>query len=491
MHFGYSWVFVEKEVILSKKKSLVYLTLSLIFFLVLSGCSMKSKTQQPENLQKGWIKMYSGVAFVNSITQTEDGGYIIAGDTSIHATGDGGVGETEPTAGFGGLLAADIFVMKINSDGREEWIKVLGGNLFDGSSIAIQTNDGGCIVAGESFSFSNGYYGVIVAKLDKNGNKQWVKLLCDYKDRYPQNMGYFSFRQTSDGGFIVLDRSLIIKLDSKANLEWATHMVNSTSVCESREGGYVCVGMSSLSFGMNVGGILILKLDKDGNKQWAKMIWGIEGSYDYIARSVENTDDGGYIIVGRRSVAHSPDQDNAIIIKINKDGQKEWARVLSKSTKDYSGAYSILQTNSGYLIGGTESNDFGNKHDAFILKIDRAGNEQWAKRFYGEEWDDEYNTSLICETKDNCLLATISPSYRSKYKSICYSGIIKINSNGDLGLSCDYFREYEISMKNIETTVRDVTESIGVKERWSVKIENINPTFTSKDVQATTICDGK
>lgn len=454
---------------------------------------MKSKTQQSEHIQRGWIRMYSGVAFVNSITQTEDGGYIVAGDTAIHATDEGGVRETEPTAGFGGLLASDIFVMKINSDGKEEWTKILGGNLFDGSSIAIQTNDGGYVVAGESFSFSNGYYGVIVAKLDKNGSIEWAKLLCDYTNRYPHNLGPFSFRQTSDGGYIVLNSTFIAKLDSKANLEWANHLqdVTLTSVCELKEGGYVCVGSSSFGFGANKRGILVLKLDKKGRNEWAKMIWGAKGNYDYTARFVESSDDGGCIIVGKKFKYVSIDQGEALIIKIDKNGYEEWTKVFSKEISGYAEADFVVRVNDMYIIGGSGSNNIKYKFDAFILGIDKAGNKKWAKIFYGEKWDCGYSMSSICKTQDDCIVATISPSWWSIYKSTYYIGVIKINLDGNLGVDCNYFGEYKISMNDEDIIVKNVTIDFGTSEGWSIKVANVKLDTAIKEISTITICDGR
>jgi hypothetical protein len=77
----------------------------------------------------------------NSVQQTSDGGYVVAGYTKSI---DGDV--------IGANTTWDYWVVKLNNIGSIEWQKSLGGNsIEEGNSIQV-TRDGGYIVAGTAYS---------------------------------------------------------------------------------------------------------------------------------------------------------------------------------------------------------------------------------------------------------------------------------------------------------------------------------------------------
>jgi len=94
----------------------------------------------------------------NSLIQTSDGGYAIAGTTSSFGAGE-----------------ADVYVVKLDANGNLQWTKTIGGESDDRGFSLIQTSDGGYAIAGATNSFSAG--GVYVVKLDANGNLQWTKTI--------------------------------------------------------------------------------------------------------------------------------------------------------------------------------------------------------------------------------------------------------------------------------------------------------------------------
>ena len=106
------------------------------------------------NLQ--WTKTIGGESddWGNSLIQTSDGGYAVAGVTKSF-----GVGE------------ADVYVVKLDANGKPQWTKTIGAkskNLI--KSSIIQTSDGSYVIAGTTRSFGAGKRDVYVVKLDKNGN---------------------------------------------------------------------------------------------------------------------------------------------------------------------------------------------------------------------------------------------------------------------------------------------------------------------------------
>jgi len=105
------------------------------------------------NLQ--WTKTIGGPESEegNSLIQTSDGGYAIAGVTLSFGAG-------EP----------DVYVVKLDANGNLQWTKTIDGEGDDSGSSLIQTSDGGYAIAGETTSFGAGGLDVYVVKLDKNGD---------------------------------------------------------------------------------------------------------------------------------------------------------------------------------------------------------------------------------------------------------------------------------------------------------------------------------
>ncbi len=117
----------------------------------------------------------------NSLIQTSDGGYAIAGFTQSFGAG-----------------GADVYVVKLDAKGNLQWTKTIGGKNADGGSSIIQTSDGGYAIAGYTESFGAGGADVYVVKLDAKGNLQWTKTIGGkYAD------GGSSIIQTSDGGYAI------------------------------------------------------------------------------------------------------------------------------------------------------------------------------------------------------------------------------------------------------------------------------------------------
>jgi len=124
-----------------------------------------------------WSKTFGGTDndYGESVQQTSDGGYIIAGSTY----------SVEPY---------NIYLIKTDSSGNEVWSKTFGGTPDERGYSVQQTADGGYIIAGYTSSFGSGN-GVNLVKTDSSGNEVWSKTFSGAEGR--------SVQQTSDGGYII------------------------------------------------------------------------------------------------------------------------------------------------------------------------------------------------------------------------------------------------------------------------------------------------
>lgn len=122
------------------------------------------------NLQ--WQKCFGGSwhEYANSIQQTTDGGYVIAGSTESN---DGDV-----SSNYGN---EDCWLIKLDSLGSLLWEKNLGGSSNDFAYEVHQTFENGFILAGNTssndydVSGNNGYFDYWIVKLNAVGSVEWQK----------------------------------------------------------------------------------------------------------------------------------------------------------------------------------------------------------------------------------------------------------------------------------------------------------------------------
>jgi hypothetical protein len=189
-----------------------------------------------------WNVTYGGPQddMANSIIQTSDGGYILAGYTSVldaqsrstwlvktDPTGNVEWNGTYPGQGANSMIQTDdggyalaleysyaFGLAKINSTGQLQWNQTyVGPSDMATSESVFQTNDGGYAIAGWTNNSGTGFYGAWLVKTDASGNVEWNKAYA--------GPGVYSIIQTSDGGYAMAgDRACLILTDSSGNVEW-------------------------------------------------------------------------------------------------------------------------------------------------------------------------------------------------------------------------------------------------------------------------------
>jgi hypothetical protein len=153
----------------------------------------------------------------------------------------------------------------------------------------------------------------------------------------------------------------------------------------------------------------VVKLDSAGGFAWEK---SLGGSGDDEAYSVQQTSDGGYIIAGG---TRSSDDDviggshgdwDAWVVKLDAAGNILWQKPLGGSSWDY--AYSIVQTSDGYIVAGASASNDGDVtgnhggRDAWVVKLNTAGGIVWQKSLGGSNEDRAYS---ILQTADGYYIA--------------------------------------------------------------------------------------
>ena len=296
-----------------------------------------------------WQKVYSGsFSYANSIEQTSDGGYVVAGVTalpgvsravwvlkldssggilwqnayqrpggfgeevanSVQETSDGGYIVAGATAVNG--LGENFWVLKLDSSGNIQWQNTYGApfNEDDVANSVQETSDGGYVVAGFMHSLPFNCpcpTRAWIIKLDPTGNPVWQNTYGGLSIDDEAN----SVQQTSDNGYIVAGSTRpdfwVFKLDLSGNILWQRIYRGprggaATSLQQTSDGGYVVAGIT-FSFGLPSGGAWLLNLDSFGNVMWQNTYSGpdiISGAPPTF--SVDRTFDGGYVLAGGRWV---------------------------------------------------------------------------------------------------------------------------------------------------------------------------------------------
>ncbi len=359
-----------------------------------------------------WEQNFGGSSWEHlySLQQTNDGGFILGGYSQ---STDGDVGNNNGRW--------DYWIIKIDAVGNIQWEQNFGGSSDESFSCIQQTNDGGFILGGSSYSIdgdvgsNNGEDDFWIIKIDAVGNLQWE-----------QNFGgsshdfFKTLQQTKDEGYILGGESWsidgdvgenngsadlwIVKIDALGNLQWEQNFGGSNSdrfsdLQHTSDNGYILGGYSMSNDGEVEGNngerdFWIVKIDINGNLQWEQ---NFGGSSNDRLKSLQQTNDEGFILGGSTysndgDVGENSGSTDFWIIKTDALGNLQWEQNFGGSNADY--LYSLQQTNDGgFILGGdTPSNDgdiennYGER-DFWIIKTDALGNLQWEQNFGGSDDD--------------------------------------------------------------------------------------------------------
>lgn len=265
----------------------------------------------------------------------------------------------------------------------------MGGNAGDYAKTAISTPDKGLMILGRTYSYGMGDSDIILCRTDSLGYLVWSKTLgTPYRDVC------YSLKHDHDNGYIAIcwvnntdytssyDDWYIFRFDLDGNIFaerffGGDHDDEVHNFCLTSDGGYIFSG-GSWSFGMNYSDLWIVKTDHEFNVQWSRTFDSGKGEH---SRSITETADGNYFLVGNHLDVGSADQAITLLF-LDPDGTPEWSKKIDGPAYD-DGRSVIIAPDGNFIVAGMTDGFGADGIDILVFKISPGGDILWAKTYGG------------------------------------------------------------------------------------------------------------
>lgn len=331
-----------------------------------------------------WQRKYGGLQADRLIcgTTATKGGYIFAGTIESHGQ------------------SRDIWLMKIDSSGKNVWQQTIGRGFEEEAAAITATADGGLAIIGtirESETKSR----IWVIKTDEWGNLQWDKRFGTGK---ALDEG-LAIANAIDGGFVVAGAlrsreggqpAWMAKLDNKGNLEW-----------EKTWGGLYANSIVTVDDHYLLGSQIT---DKEGNKHYRVLalsengfpIWdatlGFEGNVEATQLLANGSET---IVVGKQTKA---DITQAWVTALNKKGKTIWEHSYGTIGEQSAFSKGIIKDKNFLFLGEKQGKNTQQK-DIYIVQTDKKGKLKQEK-IVGEAENDQTACMFLLKNKQLLIGAT-------------------------------------------------------------------------------------
>jgi hypothetical protein len=285
---------------------------SVLFLLIFTGATAQN------GLEHHWGRQGYDAAF--SVAATSDGGYVISGLSQS-------MGDT----------VGDIIVIKVNSQCDTQWTLLYGGPKLEGGNAVMETSDGGIMVSGHTEDFGARDCDAFLMKLDKDGNRQWLKVYGGDEDDIAEGAA-----ELPDGGFVFAG---------------ITASYGNPVPAETRHCWFV-------------------RTNSTGDTQWAKCYGGNNTDYAY---SIAGTASGGFLAVG---YTRSRDQgeEQGWLLRLKDNGDTLWTRTYG-SNGDTRFTKILPVAGNCFIVVGITQTQTGARTQGLMIKLDAEGKELWRKTY--------------------------------------------------------------------------------------------------------------
>jgi len=280
------------------------------------------------------------------------------------------------------------------------WTREYGGPDHDNFRAVQMTSDGGYIAAGSTRSFGAGDYDFYLVKTNADGDTQWTRT---YGGGTVDQA--YAVQQTSDGGYVVAGGTKsfgtylasfpdltpqfdvwVVRTNSTGGMIWAqnyggTLHDEARAVQQTQDGGFIIVGYTQ-SYGLGDKNVYVIKTNANGDTIWTRTYGGSNSEEGY---AVVQTADLGYAIAGYTK-SYGAGNSDFYLIKTNAGGVPSWAHTYGGAANDEAYAMKI-DYDGGFVLAGYTASFGAGASDFYLVKTDASGIALWTQTYgsIGEE----------------------------------------------------------------------------------------------------------
>ncbi len=229
----------------------------------------------------------------------------------------------------------------------------------------------------------------------------------------------------------------IIKFDTTGNFI-VKKQINSSSmqgsdIVQAKDSGYLMLCNTFL----NSGDFCFIKLDKNFNIQWSKLVGG--NNYEQ-GNAVVQSKDKGYLAVGStNSFGLGGTTSDVYVVKLDSSGNLQWTKTYGGANMD--AMFDIIESDSNtYVMAGQTMSYGAGATDIYLIKIDSLGNIIWTKTIGGIA--DDFGRGSILKDKNYLIVTGATNTYTLSYPNASYIFKIPNDTSKNLKWAVSFERAY-------------------------------------------------
>jgi len=370
-----------------------------------------------------WTRQLGSVEheFAYATSTDADGNVYMAGSTQ--GALDGGT-----NAGF-----QDIFVIKYNASGVQQWLRQLGTAGDEQARALAVDADGNVYLTGYTEGAFDGqsnvgYQDIFIVKYDTNGMQQWLHQLGTSTNDQARALTADADGNVYLAGYTEGDLDgqgnagnediFVIKYDASGVQQWIRQLGTAgidaaNGITADADGNVYAAGETNYNLDSQTvasgNQLFVIKYDASGAQQWVRQL-GVSGGGAFATTTI--TDSAGNVYAGGYTTGALGDQTyvgsyDLFIIKYDTSGVQQWVRQLGTSTNEQARALTADADGNvyaaGYTIGNLDGQGSAGAADIFITKYDGSGVQQWIHQI-GTSGHDITN-GLAADTRGNLYIA--------------------------------------------------------------------------------------
>ncbi|MBK8585241.1 MAG: T9SS type A sorting domain-containing protein [Bacteroidetes bacterium] len=326
-----------------------------------------------------FIRTYGGINFeeFRDIVQTPDSGFMMAGITNGYGQGSNA-----------------IYVVKTTKDGTHMWSRALGGAAADLAYSISADASGNYYIAGTSSSGGNGGYDGYLVCLNVSGDVQWEKyyggsdwdFIYSVKVMPDQSILLAGESYTfSDGG----SDAWVLHLNSVGDTLWTKHFGDTgNDAFKDINVGATAIFLAGYVDSTDANGHdgFLVKLDYDGNEIWNQR-------YSNLGKDILNgsvfVPSGNIIIYGATAPFDSVKNDIWVEL-IDTNGVSIWQNNSGSSEDDYANKIIPIRNNDMVIVGQKDPSGLGRKC-MYLARYDETGFQQGPQSLGGVNDEEGYS----------------------------------------------------------------------------------------------------